>query len=44
MIVELQILSLIIFISIFAAATVRVVRRGAKSYERDAHLPLEKDQ
>ncbi len=43
MIVEMQVLSLLLFIGFFAAVTVRVVRRGAATYDHDARLPLEND-
>ncbi len=43
MILELQILSLTLFLSVFVAVTLRVIRRGAASYDRDARLPLEHD-
>jgi hypothetical protein len=42
-IVECQIFALALFISVFAAVAVRVARRGARSYDRDAGLPLEND-
>jgi hypothetical protein len=35
--------SLILFIAFFAAVVVRLARRGAAAYDREAHLPLEDD-
>ena len=39
----LPVAALVLFILVFAAAAVRVVRRGAAAYDRDARLPLEND-
>jgi hypothetical protein len=42
-ITSMAVLSLSLFIAIFAAVLVRVARRGAAAYDAAARLPLEDD-